>query len=478
MGGSKMNQDQGTHKVESEINSTFSGQNIQESGRIKIPKKAWIPRIITISLLVGLISYNLVQGIKILDPFLLYASIILIDALIVVSVGWFFYKNPAKGIGGNELVSVLIPVYNQKNMISIVIDAIANSTYKNVEIIAVNDGSTDGTKEILDDLAKKYPTLRVFHKKNEGKRKANFLGFSKSNGKFLVFIDSDSVVDQHAITEMMRTFNANSTVGALVGHIKAWNSKKRLLPKLQDSWYDFEFNILKTTQSTLGYVLVCSGCFAGYRREAIENFVPLWNGTVNLHKNSDWKKYFKTNPWGNNFFSKIPIKILEWASQYDDAEDSVITAQALIDWKTKYVSTSIVYTDVPENLKGFTKQQIRWRKGSLRAMFFVSTFLWKKNPLLSFMFYVNVLSLITTPIVLFTMFYYGPFVLHQYWLAMGFFLGLIGIGFAHGIDYKMRDSSTKNWKFRPAMNIIISFIFPFLTIPALLTFRKHSWLTR
>jgi len=464
--------------VKSEIKSTLSGQRLQPSGRIHIPKKGWIPRIITISILVGLISYNLYQGIKILDPFILHASIVLIDALIVVTVGWSFYKNPAKGIAGNALVSVLIPVYNQKNMISIVIDAIANSTYKNIEIIAVNDGSTDGSKEILDDLAKKYPSLRVFHKKNEGKRKANFLGFSKSTGEFVIFIDSDSVVDQHAVIEMMKTFSVNPGVGALVGHIKAWNSKTHLLPKLQDAWYDFEFNILKTTQSTLGHVMVCSGCFAAYRREAIEKFVPLWNGTNNLEKNLDPKKYFKTNPWRYRIFSKIPIKILEWASQFDDAEDSVLTAQVLIDWKTKYVSTSIVYTDVPETLKGFTKQQLRWRKGYLRAMFFVVTFLWQKNPLLSFMFYVNVIALVTMPIILFTMFYYGPLVLHQYGFVVAFFLGVIGIGFAHGIDYKFRDPTSKNWKFRPLMNILMAFLFSFLTIPALLTFRKSSWLTR
>ena len=258
-----MTQSDVKQKIELDIKSTSSGQKIQDNGRIHVPKKAWILRMGSISLLIGIISYNLIQGIKLAEPLLLYGSITLIDALIVVSVGWFFYKNPAKGIAGNSLVSVLIPVYNQKNMISIVMDAITNSTYRNIEIIAVNDGSTDGSKEILDDLTKKYPNLRVFHKKNEGKRKANFLGFSKSRGKFVVFIDSDSVIDQHAITEMMKTFNANSDVGALVGHIKAWNSKKHFLPKLQDAWYDFEFNILKTTQSTLDNVLVCSGCFAG-----------------------------------------------------------------------------------------------------------------------------------------------------------------------------------------------------------------------
>lgn len=464
-------------KVQSEIKSITSGQKIEESGKIYVPKKAWILRISTVALLGGIISYNLVQGIKLLDPLLLLTSLTLIDALIVVSVGWFFYKNLSKGIAGNELVSVLIPVYNQKNMISIVIDAIANSTYKNIEIIAVNDGSTDGTKEILDDLAKKHPSLRVFHKKNEGKRKTNFLGFSKSKGKFVIFIDSDSVVDQHAVKEMMKTFNANHDVGALVGHVKAWNSKKKLLPKLQDAWYDFEFNIVKTTQSTLNQVLVCSGCFAGYRREAIEKFIPLWNENRTLGK-TDPKKYFKNNPWKYRIFSNLSLKILEWGAQYDDAEDSVITAQTLIDWKTKYVSSSIVYTDVPENLKTFTKQQVRWRKGSLRAAFFAFTFLWKKNPLIAFMFYINMLAILITPFIIFIIFYYAPFVMHQFWFPIAFFVGFIGVGFSHGLDYKLRDPKTQNWKYRPLMNILLAFFIPFLTIPALLTFRKSNWLTR
>jgi len=203
-------------------------------------------------------------------------------------------------------------------MISIVVDAIANSTYRNIEIIAVNDGSTDGTKEVLDDLVKKYPILKVFHKKNEGKRKANFLGFSKSKGKFVIFIDSDSIVDHLAIEELMKSFNVQPDIGALVGHVKVWNSKKILITKLQDAWYDFEFNILKSTQSTLSNVLVCSGCFAGYRREAIEKFVPLWNEEKSTWKNIDPKNYFKNNPWKNKFLGKLSIKLLRWASRFDD----------------------------------------------------------------------------------------------------------------------------------------------------------------
>src|SRR5690606_34465432 len=120
-----------------------------------------------------------------------------------------FYRSPARGTVGDDLVSVVIPVFNQRGMIEIVIDAIYQSTYKNLEVVVVNDGSQDGTKEVLDKLAHKYPQLKVIHKKNEGKRKAVATGFFNSKGRYVVLIDSDSVVDKHAITEFMKAFKSD-----------------------------------------------------------------------------------------------------------------------------------------------------------------------------------------------------------------------------------------------------------------------------
>ena len=92
-------------------------------------------------------------------------------------LGWIFYRNPSKGKIGNGLVSVIIPIFNQEHMISDVIQAIDKSTYNNIEIIAVNDGSTDRTQEILEELKTTIPKLKVINKKNEGKRKAELAGF-------------------------------------------------------------------------------------------------------------------------------------------------------------------------------------------------------------------------------------------------------------------------------------------------------------
>ncbi len=155
-------------------------------------------------------------------------------------------------------------------MIEIVIAAIFRSTYRNIEVVAVNDGSTDGTKEILDRLAEKNPSLKVIHKENEGKRKAVAVGFHNSKGKYLIMIDSDSVVDKNAILEIMRTFKANPNIGGVVGQAKVWNADKNILTKCQDVWYDYSFNIRKCAESYFGTVMCLSGCLAGYRREAIE----------------------------------------------------------------------------------------------------------------------------------------------------------------------------------------------------------------
>jgi len=110
----EMIQDSQKQKVKSEIKTKSSGQKIDKSGKIHVPRKAWILRLSTIGALIGIISYNIFKGIDLKDPFILYASLMVVDALIMLIVGWFFYKNPNKADAGNELVSILIPVYNQK----------------------------------------------------------------------------------------------------------------------------------------------------------------------------------------------------------------------------------------------------------------------------------------------------------------------------------------------------------------------------
>ncbi len=455
------------------------GQKVSADGRIVVEKKGWVLRIITLVAMVLVASYNIYQGYVLGDMLVIYATLVLIHSILILSVGWFFYRNPAREEAGDELASVIIPVYNQKGMIETVVSAILGSTYKNIELIAVNDGSKDGTKEILDGLARRYPALKVIHKKNEGKRKAVASGFNVCRGKYVILIDSDSVIDENAIKELMRAFRSNPEIGAVVGQAKVWNANKNVLTKCQDAWYDYAFNIYKICESTFGSVTCCSGCLAGYRKEAIAGFIPYWAESKIQYSDDRALTSFAIGSKKYKLeFMPLAKKLAEMTSKYDDAEDRALTVQSLVEWKAVYVASAIVYTDAPENLKGYFRQQQRWKKGYIRSNFFASVFFWKKNPLMSLIFYTDFMATFTLPLIIVIVLFYEPFILGELMTPALFLSGLLLVGAAQGLDYRFRDKNASNWKYKPLMNLMSIFVLSWLLFPSLWTLRKNAWLTR
>lgn len=455
-------------------------QRIAKTGEIYV---AGYIRAIRYLLLMGLgifLLYTGYEAVKYGDPFIIYSTIVPIHSLLLLVGAWILYRNPAKGNLGNELVSVVIPIYNQKTMIRIVIDAIFHSTYQNLEVIAVNDGSRDGTKEVLDQLAKHYPKLKVIHKKNGGKRKAIGSGFAASGGKYIVFIDSDSVVDKRAIEEFVRTFRFDKKVGAVVGNAKAWNAKKNVLTKLQDVWYDLQFNIHKTCESAFGLVLCCSGCLCAYRRESLDSFIQHWV-TAEFVSGDDREitTFVIAKKWSKReLLPHFSQARLNYASKFDDAEDRILTAQALLQWKAVYVASAVVFTDVPESINGFLKQQVRWKRGYLRSQFFVSTFFWHNNPIMVFIFYLEYMTCLTMPFILFTVFVYAPFFEHQAIFSVYYLVGTLMTGALEAFDSKARNRNSITWKYKPLMAIISNLILSWLVINAWITLKSNKWGTR
>lgn len=456
-----------------------SGQTISPDGKIQVPRRAWLVRISALLGIIGITVFNIYQGVNTGDFLVIYATVVLIHSILILSVGWFFFRSPRIGNIGDDLVSVIIPVYNQKGMIRNVIGAIYRSTYQNIEVIAVNDGSKDGTTELLDDLMKEYPSLRVIHKANEGKRKAVAKGFNESKGSYVILIDSDSIVDEHAIDQLVRAFNSDSRIGGVVGHAKVWNANKNTLTRCQDSWYDYAFNMYKTCESTFGCVTCCSGCLAGYRREAVAEFIPRWAESAIQYSDDRALTSFAI---GSKQFKKDSVtfsgKLEAYAAGYDDAEDRVLTVQSLVEWKTVYVASAVVYTDAPETLKGYLRQQQRWKKGYIRSNFFASVFFWRKHPLMALIFYTDFMATFTLPLIIYTVLIHEPFVLRQVWTPLSYLAGLGLMGLAQGLDYKFRDPTTVNWKYKPLMNLISTFLLSWLLFPSILTLKKNQWLTR
>ena len=155
-----------------------------------------------------------------------------------------------------------------------------------------------------------------------------------------------------------------------------------------------------------------------------------------------------------------------------------MTAQTLVSWETLYVPTAVVYTEVPITLKKYLRQQLRWKKGYLRSNFFVSAFFWSKNPLMALIFYLEFMTTFTSPIIIFTIFLYGPLFLKETMLPVTFIAGQIIVGLAAGLDNKARDKDSVNWKYNPLMNVFLSLFLTWLIVPAILTFREKKWLTR
>jgi glycosyltransferase involved in cell wall biosynthesis len=100
------------------------------------------------------------------------------------------------------LFSIIIPVYNTADYIGACIQSILRQDYKNFEIIAINDGSTDSSNQILDEFALIDKRVQVFCKDNEGQGAARNYGLSKAQGKYVAFVDSDDTISAHLLSRV------------------------------------------------------------------------------------------------------------------------------------------------------------------------------------------------------------------------------------------------------------------------------------
>ena len=95
-----------------------------------------------------------------------------------------------------EKISIIVPVYNIEEYIEKCVKSITKQTYKNLEIILVDDGSTDSAGKICDKLAEKDERIKVIHKKNGGLSSARNAGMKKATGDYICFIDGDDYISK------------------------------------------------------------------------------------------------------------------------------------------------------------------------------------------------------------------------------------------------------------------------------------------
>ena len=97
------------------------------------------------------------------------------------------------------LISIIIPVYNVEDYLHYAIESLEKQTYKNFQIILVNDGSTDDSGKLCDEYSEKYSNVRVFHKENGGLSDARNFGVQQAKGEFITFLDPDDYLEVYSL---------------------------------------------------------------------------------------------------------------------------------------------------------------------------------------------------------------------------------------------------------------------------------------
>jgi Glycosyl transferase family 2 len=124
-----------------------------------------------------------------------------------------------EGVTSDVLLSVVVPVYNAQNELPECLDSILSQDLGNVEVIVVNDGSTDASEEVARDYAGRHPAVRVLASANQGPGLARNLGVERSSGEFLAFADADDVIPPGAYRLMLETL-AESGSDFAVGSVR------------------------------------------------------------------------------------------------------------------------------------------------------------------------------------------------------------------------------------------------------------------
>lgn len=110
-----------------------------------------------------------------------------------------------------KLVSIIIPVYNNEDLLPKCLDSVVNQSYKNIEVLLIDDGSKDKSGSICDEYQQRDSRVRVFHRENQGASLARKFGLSEAKGEFVQFVDSDDWIKLDMTEKLMDSVDANNS---------------------------------------------------------------------------------------------------------------------------------------------------------------------------------------------------------------------------------------------------------------------------
>ncbi|MFJ8044338.1 bifunctional polysaccharide deacetylase/glycosyltransferase family 2 protein [Kitasatospora sp. NPDC096147] len=275
---------------------------------------------VSIALLPWLISLLAVVGVLVFGRFALM--------LVLATVHVRRTRRPGFSWGApvTEPVTVLVPAYNEQECIANTLNSLMASEHP-LEVIVVDDGSSDDTSEIVRELA--LPGVRLIRQQNAGKPAALNTGLAHASHDLVVMMDGDTVFEPATVRELVQPF-ADPTVGAVAGNAKVGN-RDTLIGAWQHIEYVMGFNLDRRMYDVLNIMPTIPGAIGGFRRSALERVGGMSDDTL--------------------------------------AEDTDVTMALLRDgWRIVYAEKARAWTEAPASMDQLWSQRYRWSYGTMQAM--------------------------------------------------------------------------------------------------------------
>jgi biofilm PGA synthesis N-glycosyltransferase PgaC len=293
--------------------------------------------IIIYTLPLTILSYNSLIEYAIIDALVIFLFILLVRYFVILILAYLYLNQytfkPAKEFF--PFVSIIVPVYNEEKVVADSVKSLLDLNYSNYEIIVVNDGSTDKTREVAEQLVGyqegRYSDIKIslIDKPNGGKSKALNAGIRYSKAEFVLCMDGDSQLSPDSLRLAVRHF-FNPEIGAVAGNVKVMNRRK-FFTDLQALEYIEGLNMARSAQSFVSLVNIIPGPIGLFRKKAVEE-----------------AGYYSSDTY---------------------AEDADLTLKILAGgWKIYYEPNSVSFTEAPVKLQQLMKQRYRWTRGILQSI--------------------------------------------------------------------------------------------------------------
>ena len=354
-------------------------------------------------------------------------------------------------------VTVVIPCFNEEEWIRTTIIKCVDQDYPvdKLEFIIVDDGSSDNSvnviKKTVEDLCaegEQYDIrnrVRVFFQKyNQGKREAMGIGIRNCRTEMIVFVDSDSFLQPNAIRHLVQPMRDPKMAG-VAGRTDVANVYTNRLTKMQAVRYYISFRVMKAAEAYFDSVMCLSGPLSCYRISVVREIFDEW----------------------------LNQKFMGRKATFGD--DRALTNFVVEHHRTYYQDTAICSTIVPRRHKQFLRQQMRWKRSWLRESLRAGKFIWRKQPFMSFFFYLGLLVPLIAPIIVVYNLVYIPIVRDVFPLT--FLLGLFMMSMMMCFAQLILKKSTL-WSYGLLFCLYYEFFLLWQMPWAWVTFWVNDWGTR